>query len=202
MAEVTNWFGNLVSHPKVIVDANTVDDIIAVLKDGSRYPAPVRAVGSNHSTTPCGVAEGGTLIRMKMNRILEIGADAIRVEAGARLIDMARELEKRNLQFYVNTEIGSLTAGSAACAGTEGRVLRRRIRHGRIVRDRNQNSASERRAPGGDRVPSGPDAESAVELRHVWRRLRGDLPDPSAAANESLFMRPSRLRTFSRSSIR
>jgi FAD/FMN-containing dehydrogenase len=119
MAEVTNWFGNLVSHPKVIVDANTVDDIIGVLKDGSRYPAPVRAVGSNHSTTPCGVAEGGTLIRMKMNRILEIGADAIRVEAGARLIDMARELEKRNLQFYVNTEMGSLTAGSAACAGTK-----------------------------------------------------------------------------------
>ena len=117
MAEVTNWFGNLVSHPKVIVDANTVDDIIGVLKDGSRYPAPVRAVGSNHSTTPCGVAEGGTLIRMKMNRILEIGADTMRVEAGARHIDMARELEKRNLQFYVNTEIGSLTAGSAACAG-------------------------------------------------------------------------------------
>ena len=116
---VTNWFGNLVSHPKVIVDANSVDDIVAVLKDAAKYPAPVRAVGSNHSTTPCGVAEGGTLIRMKMNRILEIGADTMRVEAGARHIDMARELEKRNLQFYVNTEIGSLTVGSAACAGTK-----------------------------------------------------------------------------------
>jgi FAD/FMN-containing dehydrogenase len=87
---VTNWFGNLVSHPKVIVDANSVDDIVAVLKDAAKYPAPVRAVGSNHSTTPCGVAEGGTLIRMKMNRILEIGADTMRVEAGARHIDMGR----------------------------------------------------------------------------------------------------------------
>src|SRR5215831_9120375 len=119
MAQVTNWFGNLISHPKVIVDANTVDDVVAVLKDAAKYPSPVRAVGSNHSTTLCGAAEGGTLIRMKMNRILEIGADTIRVEAGARHIDMARELEKRNLQFYVNTEIGSLTAGSAACAGTK-----------------------------------------------------------------------------------
>ena len=56
---------------------------------------------------------------MKMNRILDIGEDTITVEAGARHIDMARELEKRGLQFYVNTEIGSLTAGSAACAGTK-----------------------------------------------------------------------------------
>jgi FAD/FMN-containing dehydrogenase len=117
--EVSNWFGDLISHPEVIVDANSVDDIVAVLKDAAKYPAPVRAVGSNHSTSPCGVAEGGTLVRMKMNRILEIGPDSMRVEAGARHIDMARELEKRNLQFYVNTEIGSLTAGSAACAGTK-----------------------------------------------------------------------------------
>ncbi len=117
--EVTNWFGDIVSHPKVIVDANSVDDIVAVLKDAAKYPAPVRAVGSNHSTSPCGVADGGTLIRMKMNRILDIGADTLTVEAGARHIDLARELEKRNLQFYVNTEIGSLTAGSAACAGTK-----------------------------------------------------------------------------------
>ena len=93
MPEVTNWFGDIVSHPQVIVDADSVDDIVAVLKDPAKYPAPVRAVGSNHSTAPCGVAEGGTLLRMKMNRILSIGADTITVEAGARHIDMAGELE-------------------------------------------------------------------------------------------------------------
>jgi FAD/FMN-containing dehydrogenase len=117
--EVTNWFGDLISHPKVIVDAHSKEEIVAILKDNATYPSPVRAVGSNHSTAPCGVAEGGTLIRIKMNRILRIGGDSITVEAGARHIDMAQELEKHNLQFYVNTEIGSLTAGSAACAGTK-----------------------------------------------------------------------------------
>ena len=117
--EVTNWFGDIVSHPKVVVDANSVDDIVAVLKDPAKYPSPVRTVGSNHSTSACGAADGGTLIRMRMNRILNIGPDTITAEAGARHIDMARELEKRGLQFYVNTEIGSLTAGSAACAGTK-----------------------------------------------------------------------------------
>src|SRR5262249_3413507 len=109
----------LVSHPKVIVDANSTDDIIKVLKNPNQYPSPVRAVGSNHSTAPCGVADGGTLIRMKMNHILNIGTETLTVEAGAIHIDMAQELEQKGLQFYVNTEIGNLTAGSASCAGTK-----------------------------------------------------------------------------------
>lgn len=116
---VTNWFGNIVSHPAVIVDANSVDDIVAVMKDPVKYPSPVRAVGSNHSTAPCGVADGGTLIRMKMNQILNIGTDSLTVQADAVHIDMAKALEAKNLQFYVNTEIGSLSAGSASCAGTK-----------------------------------------------------------------------------------
>lgn len=88
------------SHPQVIVDANTVEDIVHVLKDSAQFPSPVCAVGSNHSTFPCGVADGGTLLRMKMNRILNIGPDTLTVEAGALHIDLAKELEGRKLQFY------------------------------------------------------------------------------------------------------
>lgn len=116
---VTNWFGNIVSHPQVIVDAHTVDDIIAVFKNPAAYPSPVRAVGSNHSTAPCGVAEGGTLIRMQMSQILNIGTDTLTVQADAIHLDMAKALEAKGLQFYVNTEIGRLSAGSASCAGTK-----------------------------------------------------------------------------------
>jgi FAD/FMN-containing dehydrogenase len=117
---ITNWFGDLISHPRVVVDAGSVEDIVKVLKDPTTYPSPVRAVGSNHSTSACGVAEGGTLIRMPgMNRILDIGGDTVTVQAGAIALDVARELEKHGLQFYVNTEIGSLSVGSASCAGTK-----------------------------------------------------------------------------------
>ena len=49
---VTNWFGDIVSHPQMVVDANSVADIVAVLKNVDKYPSPVRAVGSNHSTAP------------------------------------------------------------------------------------------------------------------------------------------------------
>ena len=116
---VSNWFGDIVSHPAVVVEANSVDDIVRVLKDPATYPSPVRAVGSNHSTAACGVADGGTLIRMKMNRILNMGTDTLTVEAGAIHLELAKALEAKGLQFYVNTEIGNLSAGSAACAGTK-----------------------------------------------------------------------------------
>ncbi len=116
---VTNWFGDLAWHPQAVVEANSVNDIVAVMKNPDRYPAPVRAAGSIHSTTLCDVAEGGTVVKVKMNRILEIRTDSVTCEAGAIYIDIAEELQKRQLQFYVNTEIGMLTAGAAACAGTK-----------------------------------------------------------------------------------
>jgi hypothetical protein len=117
---VSNWFGNITSHPEVIVEAASVDEIVAVLKNPAKYPSPVRAVGSNHSTSPCGTADGGTLIKMsKMSAITGIANGTVTAQGGAIYIDVAKELEKHGLQFFVNTEIGSLSVGSAACCGTK-----------------------------------------------------------------------------------
>jgi len=60
ISSLQTWFGDLVSRPNAIVEANSVDDIIAVLKNPAQYSSPVRAVGSSHSTARCGIAEGGT----------------------------------------------------------------------------------------------------------------------------------------------
>ncbi len=117
---VQNWFGDIVSHPKAVVEASSAAGIARILKDTAKYPSPVRAVGSNHSTAACSAADGGTMIKMRgMDRILEVTDDTVTVQAGAILIDVAEELKKRGLQFYVNTEIGNLSIGSAACAGTK-----------------------------------------------------------------------------------
>jgi FAD/FMN-containing dehydrogenase len=55
----------------------------------------------------------------KMNQIRQITSETVTAQAGAIYIDIAQELEKKNLQFYVNTEIGNLSMGSAACSGTK-----------------------------------------------------------------------------------
>lgn len=122
MADITvsNWFGDIVAKPRVVVEATSTDDVVRILTDHVNCPSPVRAFGSNHSTAPCSAADGGTMIKMRgMNRILEITGDSVTVEAGAILIDVAQALKERGLQFYVNTEIGNLSMGSAACAGTK-----------------------------------------------------------------------------------
>ncbi len=108
------------STPAKIVPVKSAAEIAAVLQDEANYPSPVRAIGSGHSCTECGEADGGTNLLMRgMARIAEIGDETLRVEAGAIHLDMARALEAAGKQFYVNTEIGSLTAGSAACCGTK-----------------------------------------------------------------------------------
>ena len=90
------------------------------MRDPRAYPAPVRAIGSTHSTTGCVTADGGTLVDMTaMNRIIAIGDDTVTAEAGALYIDVADALRERNLQFFVNVEIGNFTLGSAACCGTK-----------------------------------------------------------------------------------
>jgi FAD binding domain/D-arabinono-1,4-lactone oxidase len=118
--EVRNWFGNIASSPKVVAEPRNVEELIAVMRNSEAYPSPVRAVGSNHSTTPCGAADDGTLVVMRyMNRILNIGPDTVTAEAGALYIDVAKELQQHSLQFHVSTEIGSLSLGSGACCGTK-----------------------------------------------------------------------------------
>ena len=117
---VENWKGTIVSYPSAIVRPCNADDIAEIIKDEERYPSPVRAVGSNHSTTRCGVADNGTVVEMKgMDRIIEMTGDTVTAEAGALYIDVGKELEKRGLQFFVNVEIGNLTIGSASCGGTK-----------------------------------------------------------------------------------
>ena len=117
---VQNWFGDLEQEPHVVVTARTVDDILSVMLDPVSYPGPVRAIGSNHSTTRCGIADGGTVVDVsEMTGIVEIGEETVTAQAGALYIDVAHELEKVGLQFFVNIELGNLTMGSAATGGTK-----------------------------------------------------------------------------------
>jgi FAD/FMN-containing dehydrogenase len=56
---------------------------------------------------------------LKMDRIIEIRDDTVTAQASALYLDVNQELQKRNLQFYVNLELGNLSMGSAATGGTK-----------------------------------------------------------------------------------
>jgi FAD/FMN-containing dehydrogenase len=118
--ELRTWFGDLVSYPHAVVEAASIEEVVAALRDTVSYPSPVRARGSGHSPALCGEADGGTVVEVtRMNRILDVGAETVTAEAGALFIDVAKELERRGLQFYVNLEFGNVTLGSLACCATK-----------------------------------------------------------------------------------
>jgi hypothetical protein len=120
--KLQNWKREITYHAHTLEIADSVEDIIRIVKDTDRYQSPVRSKGSHHSTTRCIVAEGGTVIDLtRMNKILEINEErnTITMQPGVLHIDAARELEKHGRQFYVNIELGNMTVGSGACCATK-----------------------------------------------------------------------------------
>jgi len=121
-SQFTNWGKTIVSQPRIVVTPTSVDDLISLLKDTKTYPTPIRAIGSNHSTTQCAVANGGTIVDMTaFNKILDINLEnhTVTVQAGVLYIDVAHALREKGLQFFVNIELGNLSLGSAASGGTK-----------------------------------------------------------------------------------
>ena len=120
-SSITNYDGGIVTTPRVHVKPQSVEQLQEILRDTAKYPAPVRAMGSNHSLTPC-AASTGTIIDMTgLKAILKIDEQAMTLtaQAGLQLVEASRELRKKKLQFLLNIEIGNITLGSAACCHTK-----------------------------------------------------------------------------------
>lgn len=118
---ITNYDGGITTTPQQVAKPESVEELQAILRQKDRYPSPVRAMGSYHSLTPC-ASSTGTIVDMKrMNKILNIDAKKMTftAQAGLEIIEAARTLRKRKLQFLLNIEIGNLTLGSAACCHTK-----------------------------------------------------------------------------------
>ena len=118
---IKTWDETWTYHPKVVVTPESVEDLVEILSDDVRFPAPVRPAGSMHSTARMnGDDQGGTMVDMKaMNRILHFTDDTVTVEAGVTHIVLANALKERGLQPYITTEIGNVTLGAMATAATK-----------------------------------------------------------------------------------
>ena len=119
---VQNWKGEIAYQARSVEKIGAVEDLQRIVRDPDRYPSPVRAMGSHHSTTRCVVAEGGTVCDLSgLDRIVRIDKEnlTITMQAGVLLIDAAKALEAEGLQFFVNVELGNLTMGSGATGGTK-----------------------------------------------------------------------------------
>src|SRR5215203_64512 len=118
---ITNYDGGITTTPQQHTHPKTVQELQEILRDKHKYPSPVRAMGSNHSLTPC-AASTGTVVGMDgFTRIVKIDTarKTITAQAGLQLVDAAAAIRKKGLQFMLNIEIGNITLGSAACCQTK-----------------------------------------------------------------------------------
>jgi FAD/FMN-containing dehydrogenase len=118
---ITNYDGGIITTPQQHVHPKSVQELQEILRDRTKYPSPVRAMGSNHSLTPC-AASTGTVVSMDgFTKIVKIDTvkKTLTAQAGLQLVDAAAALRKKGLQFMLNIEIGNITLGSAACCQTK-----------------------------------------------------------------------------------
>jgi hypothetical protein len=66
---ITNYDGGIVTTPQQHVHPKNVQELQEILRDRQKYPSPVRAMGSNHSLTPC-AASTGTIVGMVLRGIV------------------------------------------------------------------------------------------------------------------------------------
>ncbi len=118
---ISNYDGSITTSPQQLIYPESVEQIQAVLRDSSKYPGPVRPMGSYHSLTPCASSDGTILNMTRMNKVIRIdeGKRTFTAQGGMQFIDANHALRVRNLQFFTNVEIGNLTLGSAASCHTK-----------------------------------------------------------------------------------
>ncbi len=103
--------------PAVTIQTNTPSEILQVLSDWKRYPAPVRPMGSGSSMTRCTTANGGTQLDVSgMNRVLRIDRDTVTVQPGISLPALAADLAEEGLELIGGFDLASGTVGGAVCA--------------------------------------------------------------------------------------
>jgi D-lactate dehydrogenase (cytochrome) len=107
-------------HASGIVVAASEADIAAALKDA----ASVLPIGAQSSLTGGATPFGDVVLSTaRLNRILEIGDDFVRIQAGVPLAELDRELEKRDRYYppaptFTGAFVGGTVATNAAGAAT------------------------------------------------------------------------------------
>jgi len=115
----TGRYRRLSARSPVTVRPKSIEHIVAVLKDRKQFPSPVRPVGANSSASRCTNVQEGTVMDMTgMNKILQIRARTVTVQAGMRLRDLARKLAEYDLELVGNYEYPDRTVGGVVSSGS------------------------------------------------------------------------------------
>ncbi|KAJ1729997.1 D-arabinono-1,4-lactone oxidase [Coemansia biformis] len=117
-----NWAGTFQSQPRWYLAPETEQDIVGIIHAARRTKLGVKAVGSGHSPSDIACTDSVMLNMDKMRRVLAHDAEActLTVEAGIRLHDLHRELERRGMALSSVGRISDQSIGGAIATATHG----------------------------------------------------------------------------------
>jgi L-gulono-1,4-lactone dehydrogenase len=111
-----NWTGDQVCAPASRVEPGSEDELVAALRGAAR----VRVAGSGHSFTDIALTDGLQVSLRRMNRVLSVEGESVRVQAGIRLRELGVELARRGLAMENLGDVDAQTLAGALATGTHG----------------------------------------------------------------------------------
>lgn len=114
--------------PEGVARAESVEDVIELVKESASNSTAITPAGSQTSMTGASITDRGVLLSMRgMNRVLDIDIDRriVRVEPGATIGDVNRTLAEASLLFPPDptSENDATIGGAIACNASGARSL-------------------------------------------------------------------------------
>lgn len=111
-----NWAGNVVYAAKRVVSPRTIEEaqeLVAATPE-------IRALGTRHSFTRLADATGVLLSTEHLNRVVDVGASTVTVEAGIRYGELGVRLLEHGLALANYASLPHISVGGAIATSTHG----------------------------------------------------------------------------------
>jgi L-gulonolactone oxidase len=112
----TNWAREQRCAPERIERPQSEDELCEIVAGADR----VKAVGTGHSFTDIACTDGVMVDLTRLNRILDVDGELVRVQAGIKIADCARELADRGLALENQGDIDKQALAGAIATATHG----------------------------------------------------------------------------------
>ena len=115
-----NWGRSQQSHPRHVVTASSVDDVVEAVAFAREKRLPIKTIGAGHSFTAIAATDGVQLDVAPLDGVLAVDGDLVTLGAGTNLYQLPALLGEHGLALENMGDIDRQTIAGAISTGTHG----------------------------------------------------------------------------------
>ena len=120
MTTVRNWARNQRCEPDVVERPNSTDEVAALVVAAAAANRPVKVIGAGHSFTDAAMTDGVLVSLGRLDRVLHVDGDHVRVQAGIELRALSERLDEHGLGMPNLGDINVQSLAGATSTATHG----------------------------------------------------------------------------------